>query len=161
MANLDQQNGLKPYERLIRARKYIAGSTVYPGDPVAIAADGQVDSSVTGPLLGVALNYATVGQDLMVADDPQQMFTVQASASLAVTDVACNAALTLGTASTLYKRSACVLDASSAGTLATREAKIVAIDESVNNAAGSTLVDVVIKINNHFLASGTGTAGIA
>lgn len=160
MANKDMPTGLKPHEQCIRARKYVAGSTVYPGDPVALAADGQVDSSVTAPLLGVALNYATVGQDLMVADHPDQIFVAQATASIAASDVGQNASLSLGTASTLYKMSRAEVDQSTLNTTATLAVKILGIGEAVDNTAGSADVDVLIKINNHSLGSHTGTAGV-
>ena len=161
MANKNQAIGLRPHGELIRVRKYVAGSTVYPGDPVAIATDGQVDSSITVPLLGVAMNYATVGQDLMVADHPDQMFEVEADEALVQADVSGNFDLALGTASTLYKRSAAYLDGSTIATTATLAAKVVAIADGVDNAAGSDNVDVIIKINNHVLNGGTGTAGLA
>lgn len=160
MANKDQAVGLRPYERLVKSSKYVAGSTVYPGDPVAIAADGQVDSSITVPLIGVALNYATAGQNVMVADDPQQLFVVQADGSLAASDIGKNCELILGTASTAYKRSSAVLDASNIADTATLAVKILSIGDEVDNAAGATNVDVVVKINNHSLAGSTGTAGL-
>jgi len=160
MANKDMPVGLKPYEQCLRARKYVAGSTVYPGDPVALASDGQVDSSVTVPLLGVALNYATVGQDLMVADDPAQIFVAQATASIATTDVGQNASLSLGTASTAYKMSRAEVDQSTLAGTATLAVKIVGIGEAIDNSAGAADVDVLVKINNHMLGSHTGTAGV-
>jgi hypothetical protein len=161
MANKNQPIGLKPHGELLRIRKYEAGSTVYPGDPVAIATDGQVDSSITVPLLGVAMNYATVGQDLMVADHPDQMFEVEADEALTQASVSGNFDLVLGTASTTYKRSAAYLDGSTIATTATLAAKIVAIADGVDNEIGSDNVDVIIKINNHVLNGGTGTAGLA
>lgn len=162
MANNNQPNGLKPHGQLIRARKYIAGSTVYPGDPVSLATDGQVDSSVNVPLIGVALNYATVNEAVMIADHPDQVFEVQASGALAQADVNGNFDLTLGTASTLYKRSACVVDASTAdNTTATLAVKLLGIGDAVNNTANAAYNDVIVKINNHSLNGGTGTAGLA
>lgn len=160
MANRDMPVGLKPYEELVRARKYVAGSTIYPGDPVALASDGQVDSSVTVPLIGVALNYATANQDVMVADSPNQMFVAQATASIAASDVGQNASLSLGTASTAYKISRAEVDQSTLATTATLAVKILGIGEAIDNAAGSADVDVIVKINNHSLGSHTGTAGV-
>lgn len=160
MANKNQPVGLKPYEQLIRARKYVAGSTVYPGDPVSLAVDGAVDSSITVPLIGVALNYATAGQNVMIADHPDQMFVVESDESLAQTDVGANFELILGTASTTYKRSAAVLDGSSIAQTATLAVKLLAIADGVDNSAGADNVDVVVKINNHSLGSHTGVAGL-
>lgn len=162
MPNKNQPIGLRPEGDLIRATKYIAGSTVYPGDPVILATDGQVDSSVTTPLIGVALNYATVNQNVMVADHPDQRFIVQANSSVAQSDINGNFDLTLGTPSTTYKRSATVMNvATSDKTTATNAVKLLAIADEIDNAAGSTNVDVIVKINNHQQNGGTGTAGLA
>lgn len=161
MANKNQPVGLRPHEQLIRARKYVAGSTIYPGDPVSIATDGAVDSSITVPLIGVALNYAVAGDNVMIADHPDQMFVVEADEALAQTDVGGNFDLILGTASTAYKRSAAILDGSSIATTATLAVKMVGIAESIDNTAGVDNVDVVVKINNHSLGSHTGVAGLA
>lgn len=153
--------GLKPYGQLLRVKNYVAGSTCYPNDPVSLAADGQVDPSVTGPLLGVAINYATAGQDVMVADHPDQMFTVESDEATAAADVGLNAQLALGTPSTLYKMSRAYLDGSTAATSnATYEVKILGIAPAVDNTAGADNVDVIVKINNHLLGSSTGTAGL-
>lgn len=162
MANKNQAVGLKPHGECVRARKYVAGSTIYPGDPVALATDGQVDSSVTVPLLGVALNYALANENVMVADHPDQIFEVQANGAISQSDVQGNFDLSLGTASTLYKRSASVMDASTAdNTVATLAVKLLAIGDEITQEAGATNVDVIVKINNHVLNGGTGTAGLA
>lgn len=160
MPNANTPRGLKPHGELLRVRKYVAGSTVYPGDPVAIATDGQVDSSITVPLLGVALNYAVANENVMIADHPDQMFEVESTTSLVQADMSGNFSLVLGTASTLYKRSAAYLDSSTIATTATLAVKALAIADGVNNAAGAN-ADIVVKINNHVLNGGTGTAGLA
>lgn len=160
MANKNMPVGLKPYEQLLRARKYTAGSTVYPGDTVALATDGQVDSSITVPLIGVALNYATVGQDIMIADHPDQIFIAEADEAIAAADVGKNCTLALGTASTTYKMSRAYVDGSEVADTATLAVKILGIGEAIDNAASSDNVDVIVKINNHSLGSHTGTAGL-
>lgn len=163
MANKNQAIGLRPHGELIRARKYIAGSTVYPGDPVSIATDGKVDPSITVPLVGVALSYASGdGVEVMVADHPDQMFEIQANGAISQSDIQGNFDLSLGTASTLYKRSACVMDASTAdNTVATLAVKLLAIGDEITQEEGATNVDVIVKINNHVQNGGTGTAGLA
>lgn len=163
MANKNQAIGLRPHGELIRARKYIAGSTVYPGDPVSIATDGKVDPSVTVPLVGVALSYASGdGVEVMVADHPDQMFEIQANGAISQSDIQGNFDLSLGTASTLYKRSACVMDAATAdNTVATLAVKLLAIGDEITQEGGATNVDVIVKINNHVQNGGTGTAGLA
>lgn len=161
MANLDQAMGLRPSGRILHARVYEAGSTVYKGDPVAFADDGAIDSTVTAPLLGVALNYATAGNDVLVADDPSQEFVVQASAAAinVQTDIGLNYALTLGTPDATYKISRTVLDDTSGDTTATLDVRLLAIEKRPDNAFGS-VVDCIVKINNHQLGSHTGTVGL-
>jgi hypothetical protein len=125
-----------------------------------MAADGQIDASVTAPLLGVALSYASAaGQEVLVADDPDQMFVVQSDAALAATDVGINAPLTLGTPSTTYKRSGCELDGANAAADAALDVKILGISPEPGNEAGAVNVDVIVKINSHFL--GNIVAGVA
>lgn len=163
MANKNQPVGLRPHGELIRARKYIAGSTIYPGDPVAIATDGKVDPSVSVPLAGVALNYASGdGVEVMVADHPDQIFEIQANGAISQSDIQGNFDLSLGSPSTLYKRSAAVMDAATAdNTTATLAVKLLAIGDEISQEEGATNVDVIVKINNHVLNGGTGTAGLA
>lgn len=161
MANQNTPKGLVPYGQLYRATAYVAGSTCYPNDPVALASDGQVDPSVTVPLLGVALNYATVGQTVMVADHPDQLFEVESDEATATTDVGLNASLALGIPSTTYKMSRCYLDGSTAATTnPTYATKILGIAPTVGNSAAVDNVNVIVKINNHLLGSSTGTDGL-
>lgn len=160
MANKAQPVGLKPYEQCLRARPYVAGSTVYPGDPVSLAADGQVDSSITVPLIGVALHYATVGQTVMIADHPDQIFVVEADEALAAADVGKNYELALGTASTAYKMSRAYLDGSTVSDTSTIAVKLLGIGQSIDNTVAVDDVDCIVKINNHILGSHTGTAGL-
>lgn len=165
MANKNQPIGLRPHGELIRARKYIAGSAVYPGDPVSIATDGKVDPSVTVPLVGVALSYASGdGQEVMVADHPDQMFEVQAAGSAAIVqaDIQGNFNLALGTPSTVYKRSSAIMDADTAdNTVATLAVKLLAIGDEITQEENANYCDVIVKINNHVQNGGTGTAGLA
>ena len=163
MANKNQAIGLRPHGELIRIRKYIASAAVYPGDPVSLATAGKVAPSVTVPLVGVAISYASGdGQEVMIADHPDQMFEIQSNGILAQADIQGNFDLSLGTASTLYKRSACVLDAATAdNTVATLAVKLLAIGDEVTQEEGATNVDVIVKINNHVQNGGTGTAGLA
>jgi hypothetical protein len=161
-ANKNQPIGLRPEGRCIRSTKYIADSTIYPGDTVAIATDGKVDRSVTVPLLGVALNYAVAGDNIMIADHPDQRFIAQADAALAQADVQGNFDLTLGSGNSTYKRSTVVVDAATAdNTTATLAVKLLAIGDEIDNSGNAVHNDVIVKINNHVLNGGTGTTGLA
>lgn len=161
MANADQPRGLRPSGRILHAGVYQAGSTIYPGDPVKQADDGQIDSSITVPLIGVALNYATVGQDVLVADDPSQEFVVQSDDATidAQTDLLLNYDLILGTPDSTYKISRSELDGDTGATTATLAVKLLRVEARPDNALGSA-VDCIVKINNHSLGSHTGTVGI-
>lgn len=151
MANQDKPCGLRPHGRILRVRPYTAGSACYPGDAVALAADGQVDPATTGALLGVAMSYASAqGQTVLVADDPNQLFEVQADDVIAVTDVGLNCTLT-GSPNTTYKRSGHELDASEKADTATLSLQILGISPEVGNAANSADNDVIVRINVHQL----------
>lgn len=152
MANLDQPCGAVPYGELRRAQKYTAGSTCYPGDFVALAADGMVDPAAAGAaMLGVALSYASgVGVEVLVADDPDQMFQVQASATEvdAQTDIGQEYDVLATAGSATYKISRHELDSASAADPA--GLRLLAIDERPDNALGAN-VDCVVMINEHQL----------
>ena len=156
MANKDQNQGLSPVGKIISANEYEAGSTIYPGDLVKIASDGQCDPGAAGDAaIGVALTYASAaGQKVMVADSPDQRFLIQADdATIAAqTNLALNYNVTVGTASTLYKRSAMQLDSSTGATDSILNLRALNIGQAVDNAFGSK-VDVIVKINNHSLGN--------
>ena len=79
MANADTPRGFRPYGRLSHVGIYTAGETIYPGDAVKFAGGDDsivrkraevVLATAAAALMGVALNYATDGQSVRVADDP-------------------------------------------------------------------------------------------
>lgn len=160
MANKQQPRGMRPYGEVKSINPYKAAGTVYPGDSVSADNAGQVARSITVPLRGVALNYAVAGEIVMVADSPEQKFVVESNGATAQADVNLNSSLNLGTPSTSYKLSGLYLDNTANATTATLAVKILAISPAIDNEVGVTNVDVIVKINNHDLAAGTGTAGI-
>lgn len=162
MANKDQPSGLVPFGRVISSGSYKAGGTIYPGDAVKIVADGDVEvASASDALLGVALNYAVSGEEVLVCDDPAQKFIVQADGSDidAQTDINLNYNLLATAGDSAYKISRHELDSDTGATTATLPLKLLGIVARVDNALGAQ-VDCVVKINNHQLAGGTGTAGV-
>lgn len=156
MANKDQPNGLKPYGKVVSSKVYEAGSTVYPGDLVILAADGAIDTAAAGttPALGVALNYAVAGGDVLVADSPEQKFIVQSDDNTvdAQTDIGLNYNITVSTASTLYKQSRIELDGSTGATDSNLPLRLLGVEGAVDNALGAA-VDCIVKINNHRLGN--------
>lgn len=162
MANADTPNGLLPVGPVLRIQQYEAGSAIYPGDPVALASDGQIDRSAGPALIGVALSYASAaGVKVLVADHPDQMFEIQSDDSSidAQTDMFQNYDIALGSADTTYKKSQAELDGDTNSATATVALKLLRIMPRVNNALGAN-VKCVVKLNNHQLAGGTGTAGV-
>lgn len=156
MANKNQIQGLRPMGRIKSAAEYEAGSVIYPGDLVKHASDGQVDPCAAGDAaIGVALTYASAaGVKVMVCDDPDQKYIIQADdATIAAQgDLSLNYNITVGTASTLYKRSAMQLDSSTGATDSVLPLRALSIEKSVDNTFGSK-AEVIVKINNHSLGN--------
>lgn len=162
MANLDRPKGFEPYGKLLHLGEYTAGALINPGELVAKSADGMIDPAAeSAASLGVAMGYATSGNKVVVADDPNQEFVVQADTSQinVQTDIGLNYILVATGDNTTYKIARMELDADTGSTSATRALKVQRIEPAVNNALGAQ-VDVVVRINNHQLAGGTGTVGV-
>jgi hypothetical protein len=152
MANKDQSKGLEPYGKVIHQGMYTAGATLYPGDMVKMADTGLLVACAAGTAkcIGVALTHATSGNPIAVADAPEQEFSVQADDATvaAQTNIGLNYNITVGTASTLYRRSAMELDASTGATDSNLPLRAIRLAPAVDNAFGDQ-ADVIVKINNH------------
>jgi hypothetical protein len=158
MANLDQPVGAKPYGDVLRIKEYTAGGAVYPGDFVHLEDDGKVDAAAASEnLIGVAMSYASAdGSKVLVADDPNQRFIVQADETEvdAQTDVGLNYNIVAGSPNTTYKISRQEMDSSSGATTSTLPLKLLGIDPRKDNAFGE-FVDCIVIINNHVLGNAT------
>lgn len=161
MANIDLPRGFEPHGKIVRANVYQSGSACYPGDIVSLASDGQVDpASADTAVLGICLTYASAsGQDVVVADSPDQLISAQADETEidAQTDIGQGVDLLATAGNSTYKASRHELDSSSIGTGVTFI--ILGIERMVGNALG-TNAKVVCKINEHQLAHGTGVSAI-
>jgi hypothetical protein len=169
MPNANLPNGFKPFGRLYAMHRYTAAGTIYPGDAVKLEAGAanttqfkaRVEAgSDTGALIGVAMNYATAGQTVLVADDPNQLFVGQADDSTINENADlgdnCNILATAGDST--FKTSRMQLDASDIANTATLQVKLLGIvkrHDGKNNFGAN--VECIFKINNHQLAGGTGT----
>lgn len=169
MANVDLPSGFRPFGRLYPMHRYTAASTIYPGDAVKLEAGAanttqfkaRVEAGTdTGALIGVAMNYATVGQTVLVADDPNQLFCGQMDEadfdSNADLGDNCNILATAGNST--FKASRMELDSSDIANTATHQVKIlqyVSRHDGKNQMGANA--EVVFKINNHQLSGGTGT----
>lgn len=158
MANTNRPKGFRPYERAIRETPYTAGGTVYPGDAVHLEADGKVDAAAASEaLLGVAATYATDGQEVIVWDDPQQKFVVQADdgTTLAQTDIGLNYNIVATSGNTTYKQSRMELDSDSGVTTpSTLPLRLIGVSREEGSQLGE-FAKCVVVINNHQLANNT------
>ncbi len=172
MANVNAPEGFRPYGELLHVGIYIAAGTIYPGDAVEAHAGTssttkrrmQVAVADSGPLIGVALNYAVAGEVVRVADDPSQLFLGTSTSSATEfdnqDDLGLNNVIVATAGNSTYKRSRMGIGGS-AGTGATLEVKVVGIEDrhDEKNELGA-YAKVIFKINNHQLGSSTGTAGV-
>ncbi len=156
MANKDQTRGFRPHGKVRSANPYVTSAIVYPGDLVVLGSDGKIAVAAAGtvPSLGVALTYAASGASCLVADAPDQLFTCQTDDNTvaAQTNLGLNYDITVGTASTLYKRSACEIDASTGTTDSNKAIRVLRLAPEIDNAFGDQ-ADVICKINNHRLGN--------
>jgi len=162
MANRDEPQGFRPCGVPLRVNPYTAGGTIYPGDPVKLKSDGTIEvADTTAALCGIAASYAIVGETVLVFDHPDQQFIGQSdSADIdAATDLNINYAVVLGTASTAYRLSRAEIDGDSGVSNSNYPLKALRLEPKAGNALGAN-ADIVVKINNHQLAGGTGTTGV-
>jgi hypothetical protein len=99
-----------------------------------------------------------------VADDPAILFENQADSGggeLASASMGLNVDFLVAAASTITGQSAMQVDTSTVSTTATLPLKLIEFIQRVDNEFGGVAAEkVLVKINNHQLASGTGTAGV-
>ena len=170
MANVDRPCGFKPVGELLHVGIYVAASTIYPGDMVKFEGGASNTTQMrarvqagsnAGALCGVALNYATAGQEIRVADDPSQLFSGQGDGSDfdENADLGQNAGLLATAGDSTYKISRHEIKTSDINTTATLELKVLGVLGRTKNEFGSNVV-LIVKINNHQLSAGTGTLAI-
>jgi hypothetical protein len=157
------------------------GTPIYQGDLVIPVTGGGIQRAVAnttdfvvGVFNGVFYtdpttqkptwkNYypGTVNASDIVAtiiDDPDVVYSIDSDGAFAVADIFKNFAITTATGNTLSGISKVQLDYSVSG-LTTSGTVLQAIDisqDTNSSTAGSVNVDVLVRINNHFYAQGTG-----
>ena len=162
MANKDIVKGFEPFGRIYEVNEYLAGATCYPGDLLKLKSAGDVEpAAASDACVGVALNYATSGSQVLVADHPMQLFMGQSDDSTidAQTDLGLNCNFIVAAGNATYRRSGMEIDGSEINTTATLPLRIVRIVPAVDNALGAN-VKCVVRINNHQNGSSTGVAGV-
>jgi len=160
MANPDTPFGLRPYQKILRIRKFVSGGTtdVFKGDVVAMKSDGKVDvlttTSGANSTLGVAANFkdASAGDtELWVYDHPDQTFVIQddgAAATPAQTNAGNTAPLILTTGNTTTGLSKHELDISAAATGTADPLKIVDFVAGPGLSIGKN-ARIVVTLNRH------------
>lgn len=159
MANTDRPEGFRPHGPVLRARKYIAGAAVYPGDLVHLEDDGKVDPAAASEgVIGVALTYASGDlEEVIVSDHPDQIYIVQADDGgttdvTAQTAVGLNFPIVAASPSTAYKLSRQELDGSEGATTAALPLRLLGLADLPNNAWGN-FAKVLVMINNNQLTN--------
>lgn len=119
-------------------------------------------ASTTNLNLDISYRPASLGMYIRVCDDPQAIFAIQedgVGGTIAAADGTKNVELIYGAGSTTSGKSGYLVDSSTVGTGATISCKLLGIQNIVNNALGASC-KWLVKINNHQLAEGTGSAGV-
>lgn len=160
----DAPFGANPEGPVLRIRPYnkdAAAARIFPGDFVTLEADGNVAVAAAGDvLLGVAAMpspNATAEANMLVYDDPHQLFVVQADdggTALAQTNVGNNADILATTGDTTTGRSLHELDQSTAIT-ATAQLRIIGLHPIETAFAANR--KYIVQINEHYYSQ---TAGV-
>lgn len=129
--------------------------------------------AVVGAVVGVSIDptnlntsqyrAASTARYVLVADDPNILFEAQEDAvggALALASIGLNVNVTTGSGSTTTGASAMQVDTSTVSTTNTLPLKLMEFVQRVDNETATANAKVLVKINNHQLASGTGTAGV-
>lgn len=104
---------------------------------------------------------ASTDRYLLVADDPTLIFEGQTmGATLAAADIGLNAEVDVTAGSTTTGASGMAIDLSTKAATATLPLKIVGFPYRPDNNIGDAFTNVYVRINNHQLNSGTGSAGV-
>lgn len=176
----------RPYNGAFRQIKIASGlaSNIFNGDLVKMLNTGTIDkegittASTANAALGVFLgcsytdpnlNYkvfrnfwptGTIASDAyaFVADDPNLVFQIQASGTLAQTALGNNIGLVNTAGSTLVGRSRVAADFSTAATTNTLPFKIIGFVEGGGNTVGDAFTEILVKWNfgMHHYDSATG-----
>jgi len=139
----------------------VSGSGDAAGVPGVVLATAGATNYITGAIVGIEsltptailTNYHVSGTAgyVLVADDPDLIFEIQEDSdggALAVTDISENADLISGTGSTYTGSSGWMLDSSSHGTGATKQLKILSLEQRPDNAIGA-YAKWLVEINLH------------
>jgi hypothetical protein len=161
------------------------GTAVYVGDAVKLS--GTADSgygdkpSITlaaagDAIIGIVVGFAPLYTDLnitgqaraastlrtaLVCDAPDMIFEVETSnGTPGIVDVGLNLNHAVGTPSASAARSGATVDMGTKAATAALTFKLVGFVARDDNDPAAASAKVLVKVNNHQLSSGTGTAGV-
>ena len=183
MANADNAKGLTPvayasgapYNGAVNTYYVPATDTtaIYIGDMVKLAGSADTDgvpsvtkASSTNVVVGVVTGVRPVTRSskiyreasteryVEVADDPNLVFEIQNSGTIAAADFGLNANFTGTSGSTVTGLSTMELDTSSKATTATLDFQILRLAPRTDNEVGLN-ADVLVRLNNHQFVDGT------
>lgn len=190
MANSDRVKGFAPVRHISspwngQTNRYyvVAGdaTAIFVGDLVKLdgGSDGKGVRSVTqsaaaGASVGVVVGVeptagsldtpqyraASTAKYVYVVDDPNALFVVQEDGNIGTAAVGLNCDVTIAAGSTITGNSGMELDSSETNTTATLQLKIIEAVQAENNDSTAANAKWIVKINNHQLNSGTGSAGV-
>lgn len=155
MANLDQPQGFRPKGEPKRLNEYVASAACYPGDAVELASGKVAPTDGTGALCGVAASYAAAdGDAVMVWDDPDQLFVVQADETEVdnQNDIGKQFPVVATAGNATYRVSRQELDSSLGGSDLDLPLLLLGIEKRPDNALGAQ-VDCIVKIARHQLGN--------
>jgi hypothetical protein len=146
-----------------------------PGVTLAAAGDAILGVFIAGGVFADGAGYANPadldiayipavkgGQNYyaLIADDPSLIFEIQENnGTLTSANIGQNANIVVAAPATGVRVSGTQLDDTTVANTATLQLKLLGLKRSVNNAFGAQ-AKWWVKINNHQLAAGTGTAGV-
>lgn len=175
--------GGQPMTHAIRQYKIADAyaTSIFCGDLVTIASNGTLTKDTgtatalpVGVFLGVEYELSDMGLVHKqhwtastvtktgttiwgyVCDDPDMLFEMQASATVAQTDLGANAAIVQNAGSTTTGKSAITLNAATIAATATLPLRIVDFVNRPGSTIGDAFTDVIVRINTHFNRSATG-----
>lgn len=173
MPNSNNPNGFKPYMTPMCPYGPVIGyfplnssnSAIGKGTPVTRGASGIDRAGTTDALYGIAAENkaASAGGTIAVWCDPQQWFVAQTDDGTGTLTTAAQHteglnATFIGTGVTNGESDA-EIDETSGATTATLLFKVIRLSDERGNAIGE-FNRLVVKINNHQLQGGTGTAAV-
>lgn len=163
-------------------------TAVFVGDPVKLDTTGDtvaagglgkgvrsvVRAAASDPTVGVVVGFKTdptnlntpqfraanTGRYVLVVDDPNVLFEIQTTGTPTAADVGLNASYSVAAGSAATGNSGYQLDATTLAVTATLPLKVIGFSQRQDNEVGNANAKLIVKINNHQLTGGTGTAGV-